>query len=353
MSREVKIGNYVVKNFSEPFIVAEIGANHNGDINLAKKLIKLAKDAGAHAVKFQEWTKETLFSSIIYKNNKELERELDEWSLSYDDLELLKKYSDEIGILFGCTATTKKGVDFLVDELDVAYLKVASQDVNNYPLLKHMAKSQKPIILSTGMATLGEIDSAVKIFEENNNHNLILLHCVSLYPPVEEEVNLLNIDLLMSLYEYPIGYSDHTIGISIPLASVARGVALIEKHFTIDKNMVGWDHKVSADVEDMKILVYESKRIARALGHYRRTLSKREIEQRMKMRRSIVAVTDIPQGKIIEEKDIGLKRPGTGLSPKFWDIVVGSRAKRDIRKDELISISDIDIIKPKDYKLEE
>ena len=343
--REVMIGNFHVKNFGVPFIIAEIGSNHNGDMKLAKKLIVLAKESGANAVKFQEWTKESLFTEMIYKGNKELERQLDEWSLNFDDLRILKKHSDEIGILFGCTATTEKGVDLLADELDVAYLKVASQDVNNYSLLKKMARTGKPVVLSTGMATLGEIEKAVNVFEREENRNLIILHCVSLYPPKEEEVNLLNIDMLMSLFDYPIGYSDHTLGITISLASIARGAALIEKHFTIDKEMKGWDHKVSADPEDMKKLVSEGQRIIKAIGRFARILSKRELEKRYVMRRSIVANRDIPTGKVIERDDLELKRPGTGLPPNFLNLVIGSTAKKNIRKDSLISLNELDIKK--------
>ena len=341
--REVKIGDFSVKNFGIPFIIAEIGSNHNGDMNLAKKLILLAKESGANAVKFQEWTKESLFSEMIYRDNPELEKQLDEWSLDFDDLRILKKYSDDVGILFGCTATTEKGVEFLVDELDVAYLKVASQDVNNPHLLRKMADTGKPVVLSTGMATLGEIEEAVKIFEDAENQNLIILHCVSLYPPKEEEVNLLNIDMLMELFDYPIGYSDHSLGITIPLASIARGAALIEKHFTVDKNMEGWDHRVSADPEDMKQLVREGRRIVKAIGHFTRTLSDRELEKRTIMRRSIVAAKDIPKGKTIERNDLSFKRPGTGLPPTFLSLVVGSVSKTNIKKDSLISLTDLEI----------
>jgi len=341
-SKTVKIEEFEVKNFSAPFIIAEIGANHNGDLNLAKRLIKLAKNSGAHAVKFQSWCKETLFSKIVYQNNPILERQLDEWSLNYKQLKELKEYSDRIGILFGYTPSIPQGIDYLVYELNGAYIKIASCDIDNIKLIKHAAETMKPVIVSTGMATLDEIDKVATIFEKIGNSNLILVHTVSLYPPNFEEINLLNIDLLMEMYPYPIGYSDHTSEIFTSLAAVARGASLIEKHFTINKNMTGWDHKVSILPEELKLLVKKSKEISMALGNYRRKLSQREFEQRKIMRRSIVAKVDIQKGTIITENMIAFKRPGTGLSPKYYNEVIGKKARKDIKKDEILKWRDLE-----------
>lgn len=339
---EVQIENYNVKNFSTPFVIAEIGANHNGDIERAKKLIKLAKEAGANAVKFQSWSKNSLFSKIVYENNKELEKELDEWSLSYDDLLLLKKFCDECNILFGCTPSTVEDIQFLVREVDTSYIKMASCDIDNKPLIETAAKTGKPVIISGGMATIDELTTAVEIFEKENNGNLIVLHAVSLYPPDDSKINLMTIDFLRDLFNCPVGYSDHSLGISIPLAAVARGAAVLEKHFTLDKTMYGWDHRVSADFNDLKTLVTESERITKAVGQYTRRLSNEEVEKRKIMRRSLVAKNKIIKGQIIKKDDLSFKRPGTGLNLSFVDIIIDSKAKRDIEADQLILFKDID-----------
>jgi N-acetylneuraminate synthase len=343
----IKINDKEIKNFNEPYIIAEIGANHNGDMNMAKKLIKNAKIAGADAVKFQLWSKENLFSKCLYEGDNELERQLEEWSFGEEEMREIKKYCDELKITFSCTPFSKENVDFLVDELNVEFIKVASMDINNYPILKYIAETEKPVFLSTGASTVYEIDKAIQTIENTGNTNIVLLHCLCLYPPMDEEINLLNIDMLMDLYEYPVGYSDHSLGIEIPLAAVARGSCVIEKHFTLDKNMEGWDHKISADFEDMKKLVIDSKRISKALGRYRRIPSIREIEQSKIFRRSIVAKRHIPNGKIIDEDSITFKRPGTGIGPEYADLVIGGIAKKDIEKDELINWDDIEVKKQK------
>ncbi len=340
----VKIGKYTVRNFGEAFIISEIGANHNGDLTLAKKLIDLSKKAGADAVKFQAWKKKTLFAKIFYKNDPVLEKQLDEWSINYDDLSKLRTYSRKKNILFGCTPETKSDVDFLVNELDVDYIKIASGDLNDSFLIRRVANTEKPIILSTGMATLCEIDRTIKIFEKANNKKLILLHTVSLYPPSYDEINLMNIKFFREIYDYPIGYSDHSIGITVPLAAVSMGAAMIEKHFTIDKSMPGWDHKISADFEDLRSLVMQSKIIFRSFGELKRKLSMREIKKRRFMRKSIVASRYIKKGEKISMDDIVLKRPGTGIPPEYLDIVVCSKAKKDIKEDELLHFEDLEVM---------
>lgn len=339
---KVQIKNDEVKNFSSPFIIAEIGSNHNGDMEIAKKLIKLAKKAGANSVKFQSWNKESLFSRMIYENDKNLEKELEDWSLSYDELLTLRAICDKEDILFGCTPSSVDDIKFLTDDANADYIKIASCDIDNKPLIKAASKTGEPVIVSGGMATLDELDLVVKMFEKTGNDNLIILHAVSLYPPQDTNVNLRTIDLLMHIFDCPVGYSDHTLGISIPLAAVARGAAVIEKHFTLDKTMYGWDHRVSADFNDLKVLVKESKRISEAVGEFRRVLSDEEVEKRNVMRRSIVAKNKIKKGQTIKKEDITFKRPGTGLKISFSDYIIGSKAKRDIEPDELIFLKDID-----------
>jgi N-acetylneuraminate synthase len=340
---KIKIGNKEISNFGEPFIVGDIGANHNGDLEMAKTLIKTLKATGADCAKFQLWSKENLFSKSLYESNKELEEQLDSWAFGNDEMITLKKYCDENNIMFACTPISKENVDFLADELDVDYIKVASMDVSNHPFLKYVAEKEKPIILSTGTATLSEIDESVGIIEDAGNDKLVLLHCSSLYPPVDKEINLLNIDTLMGLYGYPVGYSDHTLGTAVSIAAVARGACSIEKHFTLDKKAEGWDHKISADFKDMIDIVLESKRICKAMGHSRRIPSQREIQQRLIFRRSLFAKRDISKGESFWEGNTVFKRPGSGIEPKFLNLILNKKSKSDIKKDEFIRWSDIEL----------
>ena len=274
--------NNEIYNFSKPYIIAELGANHNGNMKLAKKMIIEAKESGADCVKFQSWSKDSVFARKKYEDNYfiaddyrnrtdfTLEEIVEEYSISEEELLEMKSFSDEIGI--DCTSTpfSKKEADFLVDKMQTPFIKVASMDLNNYPFLEYLAKKRKPMIISTGLSELYEIDKAVKTIEEAGNNQIVILHCVATYPPEDSDVNLNNINTLMTVYpEYPVGFSDHTLGTVIPLAAVALGACLIEKHFTLDKNMEGWDHKVSATKDEMRVVVEGSKRIVDAMGSFR------------------------------------------------------------------------------------
>ena len=342
-----------VYNFGEPYIIAELGSNHNGDMELAKKLIDAAKESGADCVKFQSWSKDTIFSKIKYEENyflsddyrnrddTTLEEIVEKYSISQRELYEMKKYCDEVGIDFACTPFSKKEVDFLVDELDVPFVKVASMDLNNYPFLEYIANKGKPIVLSTGLSELYEIDKAIRTIEDTGNRNIVILHCVSIYPPKDEEVNLNNIRTFQNIYPYPVGFSDHTLGYEIPLASVAFGACLIEKHFTLDKNLPGWDHKVSATPDEMKIIVEGSKRIHKALGSYRIT-AEEDIERRTEFRRSIVLTRSLKKGERIRMEDVDFKRPARGLPPEMVKFVVGRRVNKDLDCDHILKLEDID-----------
>jgi len=334
-----------------PYIIAELGSNHNGDMELAKRLIDAAKDAGVDCIKFQSWSKESIFSRKSYEDNYflsddyrdrddcTLEKIVDEYSISCQELLDMKRYADEVGI--DCTSTpfSKGEVDFLVNDLGAEFIKVASMDLNNYPLLKYMAKKGKPILLSTGLSNLAEIDSAIRTIEETGNRQIVILHCVSIYPPEDTQVNLRNMDTLSQAYSYPVGFSDHTLGTCVPLAAVARGACVIEKHFTLDKEMEGWDHKVSATPDEMKTLVGDVQRIFNALGTGR--VDRVENEERIAaFRRSIVAAKEINEGDVITEDMIDFKRPGTGLPPEAVEYIIGKKAKRDIAFDEIINVED-------------
>jgi N-acetylneuraminate synthase len=214
-------------------------------------------------------------------------------------------------------------------------------DLNNYPLLEYMAKKQRPIVLSTGLSEFYEIDQAVKTIENTGNNNIIILHCVATYPPKDTDVNLNNIKTLMSAYpDYPIGFSDHTLGTAVSLASVAFGVCLIEKHFTLDKNMEGWDHKVSATKDEMQFIVDGSKKIVDAMGSFRISVTESD-EQKREFRRSIVFARDMKKGEVIQESDIGYKRPGGGFDPGEKKYFIGRTLRKEVKNDAMLHNEDL------------
>ena len=345
--------NKEVFNYCKPYVIAELGANHNGDMELAKKLIIAAKEAGTDCVKFQSWSKDTIFAKEKYEENcfladdyrnrtdTNLEKIVEEYSISEDELLQMKKFCEEVGIDFSSTPFSKKEVDFLVDVLETPFIKVASMDLNNYPFLEYIAKKNKPIILSTGLSELYEVDKAIRTIEDTGNKDIVILHCISKYPPLDEEVNLNNIKTLQTTYPYPIGFSDHTLGYEIPLASVAFGACVIEKHFTLDKNMPGWDHKVSATPDEMKIIVEGAKRIQKSLGSYRISAVE-DLERRVEFRRSIVITKDMKKGEIITKNDIDFKRPARGLAPEMDKFIIGRKLNKDLKYDSILQLEDIE-----------
>ncbi len=347
----MKLGDKEVNDFSRPYIIAEIGANHNGDMDLARKMIDSAKECGCDAVKFQSWTPDSLIAQEEFDRNQHyddspkkhfgsLKEMVEKYYLRPEQHIELKKYCDDVEITFFSTPFTFEEIDSL-EELKVPFYKIASMDVNNLQLLKYIAKKNKPIILSTGMATLAEIEKAVKVIEAEDNRQIILLHCISIYPPAYEDINLNNISMLRQTFRYPVGFSDHTMGISIPLAAVALGSCMLEKHFTLDKDMPGWDHEVSADPEEMRIIVAESRNIANSLGTSRRMISPAEEEKKLKFRRSVVTRGDLKKDHEITAADLNFKRPGTGISPDESDYLIGRTLSKEKKVDELISWNDL------------
>lgn len=347
----IKIGNKEIKNYGEPYVIAEIGANHNGNIELAKKLIDKAVECGADAVKFQSWTPTSLICKEEYDKNQtyndspkkhfgSLKAMVEKYYLREEQHFELKEYCDKIGVDFCSTPFSKEEVDLLM-KLNVPFIKVASMDINNLELLRYMAKQNKPIILSTGMSTLGEIEKAVEVIEEEGNNQIILLHCISIYPPAYEDINLNNILMLEKTFNYPVGFSDHTIGTSIPLAAVALGSCIIEKHFTLDKDMPGWDHEISADPEELEVICKESKNIVKSMGNFKRIVSEAEKEKLKKFRRSIIIARNMKKGEEIKLEDLEFKRPGTGIRPDELSYVIGKVVIRNIEKDEILKWEDI------------
>lgn len=336
-----------------PYVIAEIGANHNGDMAIARRLVEAAKAAGADAVKFQSWDT-TLFSKAVYEKNYFLgddyrQREdhtlksiVEAFAISADQLAAMRDLCRDVGIAFSSTPFSVPQLEHLV-RLGVGYLKIASMDLNNFRLLRAAGASGLAVVLSTGFGTLAEIDSAVREIEAEGNRNILILHCVSLYPPEDHELNLLNMGMLREAFGYPVGFSDHSIGIEIPMAAMALGAVAIEKHFTLDKSMFGWDHKVSADPAELAAICRGRDRIHAALGSPRRVVGPREMQRRAEYRRSIVALRALRAGDILEDAMIDFRRPGTGIGPENAPLILGRRLLRDVGADELL---DFDMFGP-------
>lgn len=334
----------------KPYIIAEIGANHNGNMDLARKHIDVAKKFGADSVKFQSWDK-TIFSKQVYNENyfltddyrdrtdHTLESIVEEFSLTKEQMGELATYCKKIGIDFASTPFEPEQVDPLI-EFGAPWIKIASMDINNDRLLRKAANTGVPIVVSTGMASLGEIDNAVSILESANATQIVLLHCIAIYPTPVEESNLRNIKTLQQ-FGHPVGFSDHSLGPTLSLAAVALGAVVIEKHYTLDKNMFGWDHKMSMSPDEMQALVQGAAQIYAALGSPRRTVSKNEMDQRSAFRRSIIAARDISAGEILNSENITYRRPGTGLDPTLATVLIGMKVINDIPYDTLIKMKDL------------
>jgi sialic acid synthase SpsE len=346
MSSIIKIGNKEIYNFSKPYVIAEIGANHNGDMNLAKQMIDAAVNCGADAVKFQSWTPKTLIAKEEYDRNQKyddspkkhfgsLKEMVEKYYLREEQHYELKAYCYTKKVDFCSTPFSEYEVD-LLEKCQVPFFKVASMDINNFQLLNYLADRGKPVILSTGMATLSEVDRALELLAKKGCKEMALLHCISIYPPAYEDINLNNITMMQKTFGIPIGFSDHTIGFSIPLASVALGSCIIEKHFTTDKNLPGWDHEISADPHEMEIICRESSNIAKSMGTFVKVVSKAEQEKKMKFRRSAVFTKNLKSGHVLTIDDLTSKRPGTGISPDLIDQLIGRKLTVDIEEDMLV-----------------
>jgi sialic acid synthase SpsE len=332
----------IVGNFRKPYIIAEVNSSHNGSIETAKEMIKKVKDAGCDCVKFQSWSAETLYSKTYYDKNPISKRIVDKFAISDDHMIELAKYSKEIGISFASTPYSKAEVDVLVDKIHVPFIKIASMEINNYGYLTYIAKKGIPVILSTGMSDMDEIRKAVKAIEEAGNKQIVILHCVSVYPASPEIINLNNITTLQKEFpNYAIGYSDHTLGTEVASASIALGSAVIEKHFTLDKSKMGLDNNMAIEPSEMKALVNQCHNVYNAMGSKERIVSDLEKTQRLNMRRSIIALRDMKQGEIIKESDVDFKRPGNGIAPEFLPKIIGKKLVNDIEADCLIFENDI------------
>ncbi len=321
----------------EPYIVAELNSSHGGKIDVAREMIDAAKGCGCDAVKFQSWSAESLYCRDYYEQNPIAKRMVKSFALRPDELLELSDYCHSIGIDFSSTPYSNEEADFLIEQCRAPFLKIASMDIDNLPYLRYIATKNIPIVLSTGMATIEEIETAVREIEKAGNHNICILHCVSLYPVEAESVNLNNMVMLKQRFpEYAVGYSDHTIGSAVACAATGLGAALIEKHFTLNNKKIGWDNQMATEPAEMKELVEGCRKVHSALGQYERTLTAREVEQQKKMRRSIVAAVDMPSGHAITQDDLTAKRPGDGIPVSEYEKLVGRTLNQNIGQDQMI-----------------
>ena len=332
----------IVEDFGRPYIVAEVNSSHNGDIDIAKKMIDSAIEAGCDCVKFQSWSTESLYSKTYYKENPIAKRFVKKFSLSAEQLKFLASYSNDKGIDFSSTPYSEEEVDFLIEDCKVPFIKIASMELNNLDFLRYIGSKKFPIVLSTGMGEIDEIKRAVKTLKECGIEQMVLLHCVSLYPTKLEYLNLNNILGLREEFSYPIGFSDHTLGDSAAIAAVALGAALIEKHLTLDRTKIGMDNAMATEPAEFKAFVSKCHEIQIALGNKKRTLQPEEYEQRKKMRRSIIAAKDLKVGDILTRENLYAKRPGTGISPDKIDTILNKKITRDIESDTLVYFEDVE-----------
>ncbi|RKI37726.1 N-acetylneuraminate synthase [bacterium D16-51] len=328
---------------SHVYIIAEAGVNHNGSIELAKELVDIAKSSGADCVKFQTFKSENLVSNAAQKaeyqiratgdtSQKDMLKKLE---LSYDEFLELKNYCDKVGICFLSTPFDFDSIAFL-NMIDMPFWKIPSGEVTNFPYLIALAKTGKPIIMSTGMCEMDEIEMAVHVLQENGAGDIKLLHCNTEYPTPFEDVNLSAMIEMQKKFNVEIGYSDHTEGIEVAIAAVALGATVIEKHFTLSREMEGPDHKASIEPDGLAAMVSGIRNIEKAIGDGKKKVSASEKKNKIIVRKSIVAGRKIKKGEIFTEENITVKRPGKGISPIHWNKVLGSKAVRDFEKDELI-----------------
>lgn len=331
-------------------IIAEAGVNHNGSIDIAKQLVDKAVEAGVDIIKFQTFKAEKLVS----KSAKQAEYQkknigsntddsqynmLKKLELSEQDHQELMTYCEERGIQFFSTAFDLESIDYL-HSLNLGLWKIPSGEITNYPYIKKIAQYHEPVILSTGMCEMDDISAAMNVLLENgvDRNQITILHCNTEYPTPYEDVNLLAMQQIKEDFLVEVGYSDHTRGIEVPIAAVALGASVIEKHFTLDRNMEGPDHKASLEPDELKTMVSAIRNIEKSLGSNKKTVSDSERKNIAIARKSIVAACPIKKGDLLTESNLTVKRPGTGISPMRWEEVIGTKAVKDFNEEDLIEI---------------
>ena len=332
----------MLSDYGKPYIVAELNTSHFGKLETAKLMIDKVKETGCDCVKFQSWTANTLYSQDYYDENPIAKRFIKKFSLSPAELEEILHYCKSSKIGFSSTPYSREEVDFLLENCNVPYLKIASMDLNNLGYLKYIAESGSAIVLSTGMGDMDEIYRAVNTIEKAGNNNLCILHCVSIYPSDTSKIRLNNIlGLRKEFPDHPIGFSDHPLGIEMPSAAAALGACMFEKHFTLDKEKIGMDNQMAINSEEMMLLVSNVHNVHQALGGHERVIYPEELKQRKIMRRSVVFARSLPKGTALTLGDLDVKRPGTGLQPESINHLVGTILTRDVEENTLVKSSDV------------
>ena len=351
MVRNIQVADLCVGEREPCFIIAEAGVNHNGDVNMAKRLIDAAKDAVADAVKFQAFKAEHVVTRDAEKAAYQKETTgpsesqynmIKKLELTKGDFEKLFTYARKKEILLLSSPFDNESVD-LLSELGMPAFKIGSGEITNFPLLEYIAKKGKSIILSTGMATLSEVEEALQVIQGQGVKDIILLHCVTSYPATAKDMNLKAMETLSAAFNLPVGLSDHTVGITMPIAAVALGACVIEKHFTLDGNLPGPDHRASLEPEELRQMIEAIRDVESAMGNGIKRPTEKEDEIKKAARRSIVARVEIPEGTVITEEMLDIKRPGTGIEPKYINKVVGSIARSLIRRDELLTMDKLGV----------
>ncbi len=349
MVKDISIDGHVISTDAPVFVIAEAGVNHNGDPKMAKRLVEVAVEAGADAVKFQTFKadkvvalnapKATYQKATTDPEESQLEM-LRRLELPYEVFEEIKALCDQKSITFISTSSDEESADFL-DSLGVPAFKVPSGEVTNHLFLEYVARKGKPIIMSTGMSYLSEVDEAVRVIRKVGNDKLILLHCVSNYPADVADVNLRAMQTLYSAFQVSVGYSDHTLGIEIPLAATALGACVIEKHFTLDRQLPGPDHKASLEPDELKAMVDGIRKIKQALGNGCKIPVASEEDTRHVARRSLVLKENVSEGDIITAKMLTALRPSGGIPPNMVSYVKGRKAARFLRTGTMLNWSDL------------
>lgn len=330
-----------VADYGRPYIVAEVNSSHNGSVEVARQMIDAAVQAGCDCVKFQSWSVKSLYSRTYYQKNPIAERFVKKLSLSPEQLRDMAAYCCERGIGFSSTPYAREEVDFLADECCVPFIKISSMEINNLPYLRYIGSKGLPVILSTGMAEMPEIERAVHTLEETGNKRIILLHCVSIYPAAPETIALNNIVGLRERFpNYPIGFSDHTLGEAAAIAATALGAAVLEKHITLDSKKIGMDNQMAMEPEALRQMVTDCRTVQKALGSKTRAVLPQEYEQRKNMRRSVVTVRELHKGEVLQKTDLDVKRPGNGIPPDRLEEIIGSVLLRSVEADTVLEETD-------------
>ncbi len=350
MIKPVEIKDFMIGPGNPCFIIAEAGVNHNGDMKLAHKLIDATAKAGVDAVKFQSFVTEDIVTPEAQKARYQVETTgqnggqfamLKSLELSKDQQKELKTHCDEAGILYLCTPYEERSAD-LLEAIGVSAYKIASTDTTNIPFLRYLARKDIPVILSTGMSSLGDVEEAVNELKIHGlNGGIIILQCTSEYPAPVNEINLRAMRTMALAFGCPVGFSDHTPGIGASPWAVAAGACIVEKHFTLDRNMEGPDHRASIEPNELKELVRTIRDVEAALGDGIKRPMPSELPNKTRMQKSLVTTRTLAVGETIKEADLTCKRPGSGLPPKWFDRVVGRKTAKEIQKGKMLELNSV------------